>query len=192
MSSLEELIAELCPDGVELKKLEDCCVILDSKRKPVTKSYRESGEYPYYGANGIQDYVSNYIFDGTFVLVGEDGSVITEAGTPIVTWATGKIWVNNHAHIIAEKDGTLLRYLYHYVQTVDIKPLIHGNIPKLTGGDFRAIKVPVPPLPVQCKIVRILDNFTELTAELTAELELRKKQYEYYRDKLLTFQAIER
>lgn len=183
MTKLNELIQQLCPDGVEYRKLEDCCTVLDKKRKPVTKAAREAGEYPYYGANGIQDYVADYIFDGTFVLVGEDGSVITKAGTPVVTWAEGKIWVNNHAHIIEETDGVLLRYLFHYIQTIDVTPLIHGNIPKLTGGDFRALQIPVPPLPVQSEIVRILDNFTELTAELTA----RKKQYEFYRDKLLTF-----
>ena len=182
MSKLEQLINELCPEGVEYRRLENCCEILDNKRKPVTKSAREAGKYPYYGANGIQDYVSNYIFDGTFVLVGEDGSVVTEIGTPIVTWATGKIWVNNHAHIISEINGVLLRYLFHYLQTVPVKHLIHGNIPKLTGGDFRALKIAVPPLPVQEEIVRILDKFTELTAELTA----RKQQYEYYRDDLLS------
>ena len=113
MSRLDELIQQYCPDGVEYRKLEDCCTVLDKKRKPVTKAAREAGEYPYYGANGIQDYVSDYIFDGTFVLVGEDGSVITKAGTPVVTWAEGKIWVNNHAHIIEGTDGVLLRYLFH-------------------------------------------------------------------------------
>ena len=100
MTKLEQLIKELCPDGVEIRSLENCCNILDRKRKPVTKSAREAGEYPYYGANGIQDYVSDYIFDGIFILVGEDGSVITSTGNPVVTWAEGKIWVNNHAHII--------------------------------------------------------------------------------------------
>lgn len=187
MNNLNFLIERLCPNGVMYRPLEQCCSILDNRRKPVTKAAREAGEYPYYGANGIQDYVSDYIFDGTFVLVGEDGSVVTPAGTPVVTWATGKIWVNNHAHIIEEKDGVLLRFLFHYLQTVNVSPLIHGNIPKLTGGDFRAIRIPLPPLPVQQEIVRILDNFTELTAELTAELAARQKQYEYYRDKLLTF-----
>lgn len=186
MSKLEQLINELCPNGVEYRRLENCCEILDNKRKPVTKSAREAGKYPYYGANGIQDYVSNYIFDGTFILVGEDGSVVTEMGTPIVTWATGKIWANNHAHIISEINGVLLRYLFHYLQTVPVKHLIHGNIPKLTGSDFRALEIAVPPLPVQKEIVRILDKFTKLTAELTAELTARKKQYEYYRDVLLT------
>ena len=188
MTKLEQLIKELCPDGVEIRSLENCCNILDRKRKPVTKSAREAGEYPYYGANGIQDYVSDYIFDGIFILVGEDGSVITSTGNPVVTWAEGKIWVNNHAHIIEQNASgdVLLRYLFHYIQTIDVTPLIHGNIPKLTGGDFRALQIPIPPLAVQREIVRILDNFTELTTELTAELTARRKQYEYYRDALLT------
>ena len=187
MTKLDELIQQLCPDGVEFCPLEQCCNILDRKRKPVTKSAREAGDYPYYGANGIQDYVSDYIFDGTFILVGEDGSVITDRGTPVVTWASGKIWVNNHAHIIEESGDVLLRYLYHYIQTIDVSPLIHGNIPKLTGGDFKALQIPVPPLPVQREIVRILDNFAELTAELTAELAARKKHYEYYTEQLMNF-----
>ena len=189
MSKLEELIQEYCPDGVVYKKLEDCCNILDRKRRPVTKAVREAGEYPYYGANGIQDYVSEYIFDGTFVLVGEDGSVITPTGRPVVNWAEGKIWVNNHAHIVEEKEGVHLRFLYHFIQTVDITAYIHGNIPKFTGGDFRSLQVPVPPLPVQEEIVRILDSFTQLTAELQAELQARKKQYEYYRNELLNPKA---
>ena len=190
MNRVNELIKEYCPDGVEIRCLEDCCNLLDKKRKPITKAAREAGEYPYYGANGIQDYVANYIFDGTFVLVGEDGSVITKSGTPVVTWAEGKIWVNNHAHIIEEKDGVMLRYLYHYLQTIDVTSLIHGNIPKLTGGDFKALKIAVPPLEVQREIVHILDSFTLLTAELIAELTARKKQYEFYRDKVLSHDGI--
>lgn len=187
MSKLQDLIQELCPNGVEYKGLEDIVEILDNKRMPITKSARVAGEYPYYGANGIQDYVADYIFDGSFVLVGEDGSVQTQNGNPVVNWATGKIWVNNHAHIISEKHGVLLRFIFHYLQTVNVAPLIHGNIPKLTGKDFRSISVPVPPLPVQEEIVRILDHFTNLTAELQAELQARKEQYEYYRNELLTF-----
>ena len=196
MSHLQNLIEELCPRGVEYRRLEECCHILDSQRRPVKKSERKGGEYPYYGANGIQDYVSEYIFEGNFVLVGEDGSVVTEQGNPIVTCASGKIWVNNHAHIIEEVDGVLLRYLYHYLQTVDVSSFIHGNIPKLTGRDFKAIQIPLPPLPVQREIVRILDQLSELTAklraELMAEIELRDKQYEYYREKLLEFKALDK
>lgn len=191
MNRLEELIKEKCPNGVEFKKLSECCNILDNRRKPVTKSVREKGIYPYYGANGIQDYVSNYIFDGTFMLVGEDGSVITASGNPIVNWAEGKIWVNNHAHIVEEIEGVLLRYLYYYMQSVNVRDLIHGNIPKLNQGDFRNIMIAVPPIEIQQEIVRILDNFSklsmELSEQLSKELKARKKQYEYYRDELLLF-----
>ncbi|MBQ7682544.1 MAG: restriction endonuclease subunit S [Oscillibacter sp.] len=190
MSKLQALLDELCPDGVEFRRLENCCHILDKFRKPVTKSMRNSGEYPYYGANGVQDYVSDYIFDGVFVLVGEDGSVVTEQGTPVVHWATGKIWVNNHAHIIEAIDDVLLRYLFHCLQTVQVQDLIHGNIPKLTQGDFKELKIPVPPLPVQEEIVRILDAFMGLTDELTEELTLRRKQYAYYRNLLLSFDNV--
>ena len=176
MSKLNDLIKEMCPNGVEFKKLEDCCNILDNKRKPISKGTREMGEYPYYGANGIQDYISDYIFDGKYVLVGEDGSVQTPNGTPIVNWAIGKIWVNNHAHIIEEIDGVSLRYLYHYLQIVDVKDLIHGNIPKLNQSNFRNIKIAVPPLEVQEEIVKILDKF--------GELEARKSQYDFWRGKV--------
>ena len=74
MSRLDELIRQHCPDGLEYRKLEDCCTVLDKKRKPVTKAAREAGEYPYYGANGIQDYVEGFTHDGEFVLVAEDGA----------------------------------------------------------------------------------------------------------------------
>ncbi len=186
MSKINELIKEMCPNGVEFKKLEDCCNILDNKRKPISKGIREMGEYPYYGANGIQDYISDYIFDGKYVLVGEDGSVQTPNGTPIVNWAIGKIWVNNHAHIIEEIDGVSLRYLYHYLQIVDVKDLIHGNIPKLNQSSFRNIKIAVPPLEVQEEIVKILDKFGELEAELESELEARKNQYEFWRGTIIS------
>lgn len=195
MSRLKELMEELCPSGVEYKKLGEICVILDSHRRPVTKKDRVTGQYPYYGANGIQDYVDDFIFDGTFLLIGEDGSVVTEQGTPVVHWATGKIWVNNHAHILKEKGEILLRFLFHYMQTVKIHHLVKGVPPKLNQKDLREIPIPVPPLEIQNEIVKLLDNFTELTAELTeqlmTELTLRKKQYNFYRDSLLNFVRVD-
>ena len=194
MTELQQLINELCPNGVKFVALEECCKILDNKRKPVTKAARQAGEYPYYGANGIQDYVSDYIFDGDFVLVGEDGSVVTENGRPVVNWASGKIWVNNHAHIISENETVKLRYLYFFLQTVNVEKFIHGNIPKLTGGDFKSIKIPVPSKKIQERIVYVLDNFdvvcNDLKIGLPAEIEARQKQYEYYRDRLLSFDAV--
>ena len=182
---------------VEWKRLGEVCEVLDNMRKPVTKKDRLPGPYPYYGANGIQDYVADYLFDGTYLLIGEDGSVITEKGTPVLTWAEGKIWVNNHAHVICEakqKNGdpkALLRYLYHSLQTVIISDVVHGTPPKLNKANLSDIKIPLPPLEEQAAMVSLLDKFDSLCNSLTeglpAEIELRKKQYEYYRDKLLSF-----
>ena len=195
MKNLETLIQDLCPDGVEFVKLGDVCDILDSKRKPVAKGRRIKGEYPYYGANGIQDYIDGYIFDGTYLLLGEDGSVINKDNSPVLNWATGKIWVNNHAHVLAERnDIALLRYLYYVLQTCDVSSIVRGMPPKLNQENLRNIEIPLPPIEVQTEIVRILDKFTSLEVELEAELEaeqdFRKRQYEYYRDKLLSFDNV--
>lgn len=191
MDNMICLVNELGKENVEYRRLENCCNILDSKRKPVTKASRQAGDIPYYGANGIQDYVANYIFDGTFVLVGEDGSVITEDGTPVVNWAEGKIWVNNHAHIIEEIPGVKLRYLYYYLQTVDVTKYIHGNIPKLNQGDFRSLMIAVPSEEAQEKIISFMDEYTRLNNELIEELQKeineRKKQYTFYRKDILSF-----
>ena len=187
MTHIEQMIQDMCPNGVEFKTLGEVCEIHDAKRKPVTKSQRASGEYPYYGANGIQDYVNDYIFDGTFLLIGEDGSVINKDKSPVINWAKGKIWVNNHAHILSEKkDIVLLRFLYYYLQTIDVSDLVWGTPPKLNQQNLRSIEIPLPPLEIQKKIVECLDKFSALAAELQAELQLRRKQYEYYRTQLLT------
>lgn len=187
MSKLQELIKELCPDGVEFRKLGEVCEILDSKRQPIAKGKRIPGKYPYYGANGVQDYVDNYIFDGVFLLVGEDGSVINKDNSPVLDWAVGKIWVNNHAHILAEKYCCNLRYLYFILQVTNVSKIVRGMPPKINQENLINIEIPLPPLEVQNEIVRILNAFTAHTAELQAELQARKEQYEYYRNKLLTF-----
>lgn len=188
MNRIERMLQELCPEGVEYRKLGEVCEILDYKRKPVAKGRRTSGIYPYFGANGIQDYVDDYIFDGKFILLGEDGSVINTDKSPVLNWAVGKIWVNNHAHILAEISSIAnLRYLYFALQTKDVSGIVRGTPPKLNQENLRNIEIPLPPLPIQEEIVRILDRFTGLAAELQAELQARQEQYEHYRNRLLTF-----
>jgi type I restriction enzyme S subunit len=199
MSILKELLKDL---PVEWNDLIELVEILDSKRKPISKSQRISGIYPYYGANGVQDYVNDYLFDGTYLLIGEDGSVINEDGSPVINWATGKIWVNNHAHILAEKTNTSLRYLYYYLSTIDVRKIVKGNIPKITQQDLRRIQIPIPypndpekSLKIQQEIVRVLDGLSEqnkaLTSALAQEIDQRKKQYEYYREDLFRFEGKE-
>ena len=180
-----------CGDKVEWKNIDEIVNILDNLRKPVSKDKRTKGNYPYYGANGIQDYVDNYIFDGTFILMGEDGSVINKDNSPVLNWASGKIWVNNHAHVLFNENINILRFVFYYLQTIDVSSIVRGTPPKINQQNLRSIKIPVPPLEEQERIVNILDKFdalcNDITKGLPAEIEMRKKQYEYYRDKLLTF-----
>ena len=194
MSKLQDLIDSLCPNGVEFKPLGEVCEILDSQRKPVSKGNRIAGQYPYYGANGIQDYVNEYLFDGTFILVGEDGSVINADNSPIINWAEGRIWVNNHAHILAEINGIKLRYLYYALQLKDVSDIVRGTPPKLNQANLKNILIPIPPIELQEKIVAILDRFEALVNDISkglpAEIEAQKTRYEYYRNKLLTFKPL--
>lgn len=144
-------------------KLGDIVNIFDTKRKPISKSDRVAGEYPYYGANGVQDYVDGYIFDGDYILVGEDGSVITENKTPVVNLASGKFWANNHVHIIDnKKDIVDFKFLYYIIQTSNIAGYVHGNIPKLSQGDLKDIEVYLPSLPEQLQISSILSDYDML------------------------------
>lgn len=165
--------------------------IANAARRPVKASLRVSGTVPYYGANNIQDYVDGYTHDGEYVLIAEDGSASLENYS--VQYATGKFWANNHVHVVRGKPGLNTRFLYHYLCTVDFIPYLpNKNRSKLTKGEMVKIPLPIPclhnpkkSLEIQAEIVRILDAFTAMTAELTAELNTRQKQYNYYRDKLI-------
>ncbi|WP_105461347.1 restriction endonuclease subunit S [Escherichia coli] len=192
MSYLEKLL-----DGVEVewRNLGDTSLfeIANNGRKPVKASLRIAGETPYYGANNIQDYVDGYTHDGEYVLIAEDGSASLENYS--IQYATGKFWANNHVHVVRGKERVHSRFLYHYLCIVNFLPFLSGGgRAKLTKGQLIEIPVPIPcpdnpekSLAIQSEIVRILDTFSALTAELTAELSMRKKQYNYYRDQLLSF-----
>ncbi len=189
MNYLDKLL-----DGVEVewKALGDerFFEIANNGRKPVKASLRVPGKTPYYGANNIQDYVEGYTHDGEFVLIAEDGSASLENYS--IQYATEKFWANNYVHVVRGKAGVNTRFLYHYLCIVSFIPfLTGGGRAKLTKGSMVEIEIPIPcpenpkkSLEIQAEIVRILDTFTELTAELTA----RKKQYHYYRDQLLSFE----
>lgn len=189
---LTHQFSQLNKETLVYKSLEDCCYILDQKRKAIAKKNRKKGKYPYYGANGIQDYINDYIFDGEYVLVGEDGSVIKQDHSPFVTWVKGKIWVNNHAHVLAAKEEIFLRYLYYYLMTIDIHAYVHGSVPKLTLHDLKKIKIALPPLVVQHEIVKILDClerlYNNLRVCLQKEIESNRKKYDYYFEQLFTFE----
>ena len=179
-------------DGAEVKwmPLDEVANIANNARKPVKSSLRISGNIPYYGANNIQDYVEGYTHDGEFVLIAEDGSASLENYS--IQWAVGKFWANNHVHVVNGKEKLNNRFLYHYLTNMNFIPFLAGKErAKLTKAKLQQIPIPIPPLPVQTEIVKILDALTALTSELTSELTLRRKQYEYYREKLLSFDSLE-
>lgn len=172
------LIEELCPDGVEYKFLEKVAKISNGK----DHKHLEDGEIPVYGSGGIMRYVNQYIYNEVSVLIPRKGSIgnIFYVDTPF--WSVDTIFYTK-----IDLSQINARFLFHYLLTQNIEKLnTAGGVPSLTKAVLDKIQIPVPPLPVQSEIVRILDNFTELTAELTAELTDRKKQYEYYRDSLFS------
>ena len=180
-------------DGeVEFKTLGKLAENLDSKRKPITSGLRDAGEIPYYGASGIVDYVKDYIFDGDFLLVSEDGANLLARNTPIAFSISGKSWVNNHAHVLKFDTYAERRFVEIYLNSIDLTPYISGAAqPKLNQQNLNNIKIPNPSLLEKERIVNILDKFDTLTNSISEglpkEIELRTKQYEYYRDLLLTF-----
>ena len=180
-------------DGeVEWKKLGDLAENFDSKRKPITSGLREAGGIPYYGASGIVDYVKDYIFDGDYLLVSEDGANLLARNTPIAFSISGKSWVNNHAHVLKFDTYAERRYVEYYLNSIDLTPYISGAAqPKLNKKNLEGIFVPNPTLKEKERIVALLDKFDALTTSITEglprEIELREKQYAYYRDLLLSF-----
>lgn len=165
---------------------------LDSKRKPITSSQRKPGKIPYYGASGIVDYVEDYIFDGDYLLVSEDGANLLARSTPIAFSISGKNWVNNHAHILKFETKYERLFVEYYLNSIDLAPYITGAAqPKLNKKNLNSIKIPNPALEEKERIVKLLDQFdathTAIEEEIIKEIKLRTQQYEYYREKLLSF-----
>ena len=123
--------------------IEDCCEILDSLRVPITASNREEGKYPYYGANGIQDYVADYIFDDELVLLAEDGGNFGSKERPIAYRVSGKCWINNHAHVLKPKDGLDVDYLCYALMFYKVDGMVNGATrQKLTQAAMRKMRIP--------------------------------------------------
>jgi type I restriction enzyme S subunit len=148
---------------------------LDAQRLPVKASDRRPGPYPYYGAQGIVDYVDDYIFDGEFVLVAEDGENLRSRKEKIALIARGKFWVNNHAHIIRGNGQADTRYLYYAINATDISGYVTGStIPKLSQGSLNRLAIPIPPIGEQRVIASILgalDDKIDLNRRMNETLE---------------------
>ena len=187
MTKIEELLAELCPNGVVWKELGEVCVV--NKGKQLNKTLlTDDGRYPAY--NGGKTYsgrTSDYNVEENTIIISQGG-----ASAGFVNFVTTKFWANAHCYYLLP-DLKLVdnRYLYHFLKMKQsyLMDFQHGaGIPALKSDKITKMVLPLPPLEIQQEIVALLDKFTDYVTELTAELTDRQKQYSFYRDKLLSFE----
>ncbi|MFI3079484.1 restriction endonuclease subunit S [Streptococcus sp. 2021WUSS124] len=187
MTKIEEMIAELCPNGVEWKELGEVCVV--NKGKQLNKTFLvDDGQYPAY--NGGKTYsgrTDSYNVTENTIIISQGG-----ASAGFVNFVTTNFWANAHCYyLLPDITRVNNRYLYHFLKMKQsyLMDFQHGaGIPALKSDKITKMPLPLPPLKIQEKIVKILDKFTEYVTELTAELADRQKQYSFYRDKLLSFE----
>jgi type I restriction enzyme S subunit len=168
------------PKGWKAGRIGDVIEIHDSRRVPLSSREREQrrGHFPYYGATSVMDYVDAFLFDGRFVLVGEDGSVVTPEGLPFTQYVWGRFWVNNHAHVLTGIRGFSQEHLYLLFQQTNIAAYVTGAVqPKLSQGNMRKIPLVVAPDAVNAKFGLVLDplfaRFRALTEESRTLTRLR-------------------
>jgi type I restriction enzyme, S subunit len=165
----------------EQKSLDNLVTFYDKQRKPLKESDRIVGEYPYYGASGIIGYVNNYIFEGEYLLLSEDGANIITRKRPIVYRTKDKFWLNNHAHIFKAKDSIEQNFLYHYLEKINYLPYNSGTAqPKLNLESVKSIPINIPSQEEQKKTATLFEMLSE-KAQLQKEkidlLKIQKKSF---------------
>ena len=186
MTKLEELINELCPDGVEYKTIGEVCTIKKGIQLNKDK-LKDNGLYPVVnGGVNPSGYWDEYNFNANLITISQGG-----ASAGYVNFMTTPFWAGAHCYVVEKCEECLnYAYLYHFIkmhQKTFMQCQYGAGIPSLSLKSINSIGIPLPPLSIQSEIVHILDSFTLLTAELTAELTARQKQYAFYRDYLLDF-----
>ena len=181
MSRLADLIAQLCPDGVEYQPLSELVRI----RNGCDYKTLSSGNVPVYGSGGVMTHVSEALGEGPTVLIPRKGSLDN------IFFVEGKFWTVDtifYTEIASDLDP---KFFYYKMKTMHLSQMNEAaGVPSMNQKKLGRILIPVPPLEVQCEIVRILDQFTTLEAELEAELEARRGQYEHYRNHLLSYESL--
>ena len=167
------------------KKMSNICENLDYKRVPITAKNRISGSVPYYGASGVVDYVEDYIFDGTYLLVSEDGANLLMRNTPIAFTISGKTWVNNHAHVLSFTNYPLHVFVKYFLNLLDLSYIVRGCAqPKLTQANLNEIEVFDAPLTLQQEFaskIEAIEKQKELIKQSIAETEtLFNSRMDYY------------
>ena len=161
----------------EITTINSSCKNFDGKRVPIKSEDRKEmkGEYPYYGAQGIIDYVNNYIFEGLYLLVAEDGENVRGQKYNIAFVVEGKFWVNNHAHILQPNPELNINFIANILNHIDITKYVTGTgQPKLNKAQLQSIKIPLPPLEEQKQIAEILS----IADEKLDNLKAKKKSFE--------------
>ena len=174
----------LIPEGWQVKSFGEVSLNFDRQRKPLSGIVRSTmqGKYPYYGASGIIDYIDDYVFDGRFLLISEDGANLMERKTPIAFFASGKFWVNNHAHVVQGKAPISTNLLYLFMSNVAISGYITGAAqPKINQDNLNRISILSPPQ-------RVLERFDKMIAPIfdnIVALDLKNTNLRQTRDLLL-------
>jgi len=174
---VDNIDKENLPEGWRMGTLGEVVECYDSKRRPVAGYDRDKMDpskkiYPYYGAAALMDYVDDYIFDGDYILLGEDGTVINEDNTPVVQYVRGKFWVNNHAHILKGKNGFDENLLYLMLSKADVHELVTGGVQAKINQE-NLMKIPVT-IPQQ----GILENAKEQVASIFREIYIKQQENE--------------
>ena len=150
LNSFPYSIYDNLPKGWRIGNLGEIISIHDSKRIPLSGNQRDSMKnkiYPYYGAASLMDYVENFIFDGKYLLVGEDGTVVDNKGFPILQYVWGKFWVNNHAHILTGKNGFNVESLFILLKHTNVTNIVTGAVqPKISQTNLKSFPIVIPPL----------------------------------------------
>lgn len=166
-------VADDLPTGWRVGTVGEIVEIHDSKRIPLSGAQRAKMEkriYPYYGAASLMDYVDEYIFDGKYLLLGDDGTVVDDAGYPILQYVWGQFWVNNHAHILTGKLGFNVESLMLLFKRTPVKSIVTGAVqPKISQANLRSIQVVIPPQPE-------LNAFNELIRPMFDQIRQNQDQ----------------